>query len=144
MSYHYQVYIYQVLKRKLFLLLELPFSDISDSHVKTVLKILDVGIDVVLAHANKYSRADIEKFIFIGARLQLNADAFTSFFDKKSHFYEWLYRGDVVALGSDIHKRDRSAYKKFVKAQKKIGENLSYLCQKSDEIWENSKDFLPE
>lgn len=124
------------------ILLELPFSDISDNHVKTVSEIINMGLDVVLAHADKYLCTDIEKFIAVGARLQLNADAFTSVFRKKSHIYGWLDGGKVVAIGSDIHKKDKSAYKRFVKAKKKIGTNLDYLCKKSDEIWEKSKDFF--
>lgn len=124
------------------IILELPFSDVSDSHVKTVAEIMKLGLEVVLAHADKYERADIERFIFIGARLQLNANAFTSVFYKKPHIFDWLDRGDAVALGSDIHNKDKKAYKNFVKAKKKIGANLNYLCKKSDEIWSKSKDFL--
>ena len=123
------------------MLLELPFSDVSDSHVKTVAEIMKMGIRVILAHADKYERKDIERFIFIGAHLQLNADAFTRMLYKVPHIYDWIDRGDVVALGSDIHKKDKSAYKNFVKAKKKIGNTLNYLCKKSDEIWAQSKDF---
>lgn len=124
------------------ILIELPFSDISDPHVKTVSEIMNMGLDVVLAHADKYPHADIERFVYIGAKLQINANAITSIFNKKPHIYNWLDRGEVVALGSDIHKTDKRAYKDFVKAQKRIGNNLGYLCKKSDEIWSMSKDFF--
>ncbi len=126
------------------ILLELPFLDISDNHVKTVSKIMDMGLDVVLAHADKYERADIERFIYIGARLQVNADAFSSFFFKKPHLFDWIDRGDVVCLGSDIHGKNKTAYKFFSKAKKKIGNDLSYICEKSNEIWDKSRDFSHE
>ena len=102
---------------------------------------MNMGLDVVLAHADKYSRADVERFIIIGARLQINADAFTSILNKKPHVYDWIERGDVVALGSDIHKKDKGAYKRFLKAQKKIGNNLEYISKKSNEIWDTSKEY---
>ncbi len=124
------------------ILLELPFSDISDDHVKTVSRINEMGLDVVLAHGDEYRKSDVEKFISIGANVQLNAHAFTSFFDKKEHVYTWLRDGVVVALGSDIHNKDRFAYKRFVKAKKKLGDHLDAICKKSDEIWEKSKDFF--
>ena len=122
------------------MLLELPFSDVSDSHVKTVSQIMDMGIDVVLAHADLYERASIEHFIFVGAKLQINASSLTTLF-KQPHIYDWIDRGDVVALGSDIHNKYKGAYKKFLKAQKKIGAELDYIREKSNEIWEMAKDF---
>lgn len=122
------------------LLLELPFSDVSDIHVDTVSQIMNANMDVVLAHADQYAPADIERFISVGARLQVNASALTSLF-KRQDVFDWIDRGCVVALGSDIHNKDRSAYKKFLKAQKKISSKLDYICKKSDEIWEMSKVF---
>ena len=123
------------------MLIELPFSDISNNHIKTVLEIMKMGIDVILAHADRYNVVDVERFISIGAKLQLNTSAFFPVFRKKTHIFDWLQRGDVVALGSDIHNKDRLAYRRFIKAQRLIGESLEYVRNKSDEIWENSKIF---
>lgn len=120
------------------LLLELPYHHIGEPEITTVTKIIALGFDVILAHADKYSRGDIEKFVYLGAKIQLNAGALASLFAQK-HLFDWIERGLVVALGSDIHGVDKSAYKKFKKAIVKIEHNASYIAKKSDEIWNASK-----
>lgn len=122
------------------LLLELPFSDISEQHVTTVSEIISEGIDVILAHADKYNTSDIEKFIPLGVKLQLNADAFLTLF-KRTNLYDWLNRDLVVALGSDIHMRDKRAYKNFSKTISKLGNSLDSVYTASNKIWENSKEY---
>lgn len=122
------------------LLLELPFSDISDAHVKTVAEIIAQGFDVVLAHADKYASSDIEKFIPLGVKLQLNAMAFSTVF-KRANLYDWLDKKLVVALGSDIHMKDRRAYRTFSKTVVKLGDALSNVTAESNKIWEKSKEY---
>ena len=122
------------------MLLELPFSDISDAHVATVSEIISQGYNIVLAHADKYNPKDIEKFIPIGVKLQLNADAFLTLF-KRTTLYEWLEKDLVVAFGSDIHRRDKGAYKRFAKAITKLNGSLDTVYLESDKIWENSKEY---
>ena len=121
-----------------YLLLELPFADLTDEHVETAAKIMQLGITVVIAHADRYDREWVEKFIKIGALIQLNADAFT-FIRKRPHLLNWVDARLVVGLGSDIHGPRRRFYNNFVNAQKKIGESLSLIVKFSDKIWEESK-----
>ena len=125
------------------LLIELPFSNILDSHVATVNKILSQGFDVVLAHADKYSSSDIEKFLPLGVKLQLNANSLVTFF-KREHLYTWLEKGLVVALGSDIHKKDKSAYKRFAKAAHSLGDRVTDVYAASDKIWRSTKEYEPK
>ena len=122
------------------LLLELPFADFQQEYCDSVYTLVRNGVDVLLAHADRYDRNDIERLVDNGARIQLNADSLSGFF-KKKHLYEWMERGIVVALGSDIHGSDKNAYKRFVTAIDKIGVYAEYIKEESDKIWNNSKKF---
>ncbi|MBQ2876618.1 MAG: hypothetical protein IJE25_06385 [Clostridia bacterium] len=121
------------------LLLELPFSGFSEGYIKSVKAIIKSGIDVVLAHVDRYDPENINKLLKIGAKAQVNASALCSFFRNKQ-LYEWLESGVIVAIGSDIHNRTRSAYDHFSKAIRKIGEYAERIKNSSDAIWD--KAFL--
>ena len=119
------------------LLLELPFNDFSISYKSTVKSLIKRGINVVLAHADRYDPRSIELLIDAGAKIQLNTDSFAGLI-KPRHLYDWIERGLVVALGSDIHGRDKKAYRFFLKAVKKIGENNAKI------IFESSLNLLDQ
>ena len=102
------------------LLLELPYSDFSDNYVQSVRNLIKDGYEVVLAHAERYSPENIEEMIRAGAKIQLNAGALSGIFVDRT-VSSWMERGVVVALGSDIHMRDPSAYKRFAKARARLG-----------------------
>lgn len=116
------------------LLLELPFTKFQSSFIHSVKKLVSRGINVVLAHADRYSPDGIEALVAKGAKIQLNADSLATFF-KKRVLYDWLERDLVVALGSDIHGRDKRAYSNFAKASAKIKEYLPRIKSASDAIW---------
>ena len=122
------------------ILIELPFSEHSENHVESVNELIKSGLDVVIAHADRYDKSIVEKYTAIGAKLQLNASALTKLV-KPKHLFDWIDRGLVIAVGSDIHRIDKSAYKKFNKAKSKLKENISYLKDKSDAIWNISKKY---
>lgn len=119
------------------LLLELPFTDFTDNFCISVENLCLMGYRVVLAHADRYQADDIEKLVSSGAKIQLNADSVTTFF-KKKHLYNWAERGLVVALGSDIHNANKSAYKKFDKAKEKFADYLDVIKESSDKFWADS------
>ena len=102
------------------LLLELPYSDFSESYVQSVRNLTKDGYEVVLAHAERYHPENIEEMVRAGAKIQLNAGALSGLFVDRT-VSSWVDRGIVVALGSDIHMRDPSAYKRFVKARARLG-----------------------
>ena len=116
------------------LLLELPFSDFQPEYCNSVYNLINNGINVVIAHADRYFPESIEKLIELGAKLQLNADSLSVFF-KRRHLYDWLDRGLVVAIGSDIHGLDKNAYKNFSKAKNKILPYLDVIKAASDKIF---------
>ena len=118
-----------------YLLLELPFLDFKDEYCYTVEELLNSGIDIILAHADRYPAKNINALIDIGVnKLQLIASSIATLM-KKKHLYEWIDSGYIVALGSDIHGNDYSAYKKFSNAEHKLSHRLPAIKQKSDEIW---------
>ena len=116
------------------LLLELPYVNDSLDSVETVSALIDRGFNIVLAHADRYRAEEIDRLIAIGARLQLNADALSGLFVRPS-VRKWLKQGVVAAIGSDIHKKDKSAYSRFVRAKKKVSKYLGSIVEQSDAIW---------
>lgn len=118
-----------------YILLELPFSDFREEYCTTVRKIMKSGIEVILAHVDRYSKENIESMYDVGVRkFQLNAESLCGIF-KQKHLLEWAREGLVVALGSDIHGADKKAYHRFEKAKKALGDSLSVMKEKSDEIF---------
>ncbi len=119
------------------ILIELPFSDFRTEYCDTVESIIDLGFDVVLAHVDRYPQANIELLHSIGVnKFQINAVSLATLF-KKKHLFNWVEKGLVVGLGSDIHGADTKAYKCFNKAISALGDRTKSIKDKSDEIWNN-------
>ena len=124
-----------------YLLLELPFLDFKNEYCDTVEALLDDGFDVILAHADRYPKENINTLISLGVnKLQLNAESLAKFI-KVKHIYSWIESGYVVALGSDIHGIDDSAYKRFSKAKAKLSDKISVIKRHSDKIWADVEEF---
>jgi protein-tyrosine phosphatase len=115
------------------LLLELPFTDFSDSYVYSVKMLLKQGYKVILAHADRYDPDNIDRLISAGAMVQLNADSLSRLL-VQPHVRRWIEKRKVVALGSDIHGPDNKAYKRFERAVKKLGAHAAYVFESSNEL----------
>ena len=115
------------------LLIELPFSDFRNEYITSVERLISNGYTVVLAHVERYPKENIEKLISLGALLQCNASAFSKIFIK-GHIKKWLKEGLIVALGSDIHKADTDAYKKVIKAKKKLADEYENIMKKTETL----------
>lgn len=102
------------------LLLELPFTDFDKRYRASVHSLIKQGINVVLAHADRYDEENVNSLVSVGAKIQLNAKSLSGLFVKK-HLYKWIDAGIVVGLGSDIHGTDKKAYKNYVTAIRKMG-----------------------
>lgn len=116
------------------LLLELSYTDFQYSHVKSVSTLVSSGVDVVLAHADRYPKENIARLLEVGARIQLNVDSLKSLFLPK-HLKEWIISGRVIALGSDIHGRDQKAYRNFATAVSRLSGYIDHIKEQSDIIW---------
>ena len=123
------------------LLLELPYDVFKDEYCDSVKKMVEQGIDVVLAHADRYPKKNIEKMLKCGARAQLNASSLCKLFIRRE-LYKWIKDKNVIALGSDIHGKSKKAYDNFTRAVNKIAENVEYIKAESDSVWDKSTEFV--
>ena len=120
------------------LLLELPFHHFPEEFCDSVESLVSSGVQVIIAHADRYPEYYIEEMISRGASVQLNASSLSSLIVPR-RYLEWIDRGVVRGLGSDIHGADKRAYKSFVKALSKIGNRKIEIKKYSDEIWSKAK-----
>ena len=116
------------------LLLELPFSDFHRSYYDTVEEFISRGYTVLLAHCDRYDSEIIENMLDLGAKMQLNVSSIGKMFVKK-HLKNWINDGVVYAFGSDIHGKDKNAYKIFNAA-------LGKYSHPADTIMARSKMLL--
>ena len=116
-----------------YILLEIPMNNCSSEIVEAARKInANPNTKVILAHADRYPKENIEKMIKSGAKIQLNASGLCTLF-KRKHLYKWIESDLVVALGSDVHGVDRTAYSKFIKAIERIPAFVEGIMIKSAE-----------
>ncbi len=125
------------------LLLELPTNNFSYRYTDSVEQMIKMGIDVIIAHADRYSQSNVNELLGVGARLQLNASSVARLFVKK-HITDWISCGKVVALGSDIHGRDNKAYRTFSRAAEKLSSKCESIKTESDKIWQDAEPFIFE
>ena len=115
------------------ILLELPFSPFKREYENAVEDLISDGYDVILAHADRYQKENIERLIPLGVKLQLNASSLSGIFTKK-HLINWIDKGLVVGLGSDIHMADKKAYASYSKARGKLNSRFDKIMQKSNDL----------
>ena len=100
------------------ILFEMPDLPWGESLIETLESVRKIGLDVIIAHADRYGVKESQIFIDMGFKIQLNAEGLCSVF-KKSKFIDWAKNGYVYALGSDKHihsKNPPSDYRNFIKA----------------------------
>ena len=118
-----------------YMLVELPFSNFNDEYAYTVKKIMKKGINVILAHVDRYPAHEIELMMDVGVKyMQINAESISGVF-KNKNVKKWINDGRVVALGSDIHGEDKKAYIRFLKAKSALADNIGQVKSFTDEIW---------
>lgn len=120
------------------MLLELPFADFDLNELSSIGALADMGIDIIIAHAERYSDEVVNECIDYGVKLQVNSSFITKGLAVKKRVKGWLDGGLVSAIGSDIHKRDQSAYKCFRKSIKKIKSYIDLIKERSDAVWDKS------
>ena len=118
------------------IMIELPFCDFNDGYVDTVREIQNSGFSVILAHADRYPKENIERLIDIGVSLQLNVSSLCKFI-KRKHLFKWIEDERVVALGSDIHGINERPYKDFLFFKKKFQDEFNQISNASLKLWNN-------
>jgi protein-tyrosine phosphatase len=119
------------------ILVEMPFTNWSDTLLFSVLGIRERGLCPVLAHIDRYSPERIRPLLDEGMLAQLNAEAFR-LFGKGMQYLPLVKKGQVVALGSDLHEAKAGDYARFVKAQKKLGDAAHTVFAATAKLLENA------
>lgn len=117
------------------ILLEMPDGSWSTDLLDTVVEIQNTrGLRVVLAHVDRYDKRGIQQLFDQGICGQVNAEALSSLFVKK-HLKDWIWNGDIVALGSDIHGV-KNGYHDFSKVKKFHKEWFDVLMERTEQLYQ--------
>ena len=106
------------------ILLEMPFTSWSDGCVDAVRNIARSGLQVVMAHINRYSERNVEKLCDacydLDLMYQLNSEIVGGFFAKRKidRLTDAL---SVAAIGSDLHGTSEVSVAKLIKLSKYLG-----------------------
>ena len=90
-----------------YILIEMPFSEWTDSMVSSIEKIISKGFTPIMAHIERYLRyngnlSKIYELVQIGAFFQMNCKYLNSFFTRRKAV-SFVKKGIVIALGTDCH-----------------------------------------
>ncbi len=122
------------------LLLELPYTGFAYEGYRSVRELVKCGVNVVIAHPERYAVNFINNVIDEGAVLQLNAPVISKILIS-AQIKKWMNSGHVVAVGSDIHRSDKRAYAMFKKAINSVGNIIDFIKEKSDIVWNCAKEI---
>ena len=120
------------------IMLELPFNYFNEGYIDTVEAISNNGFNVLLAHADRYPKENIERLIELGVSLQVNVSSLCKLV-KRKNLFKWIEDGRVVALGSDIHGTKERNYKDFVSVQKRYPDEFNQISAASLKLWSKFK-----
>ena len=120
------------------ILLEMPYEYWSSSLEETMLRFLeDSGLVPVLAHVDRYDPDRIEHLLRLGFLAQLNAECFSTLRGRRQKF-DWIDRGSVVALGSDIHGV-KPGYAEFTHALKVLKDRADVIFRRTEQLLEENR-----
>lgn len=91
------------------------------------------GLCPVIAHIDRYSARGREKLLSLGYKTQINATALLGF-GKKKYYSKLIEEDKVHVIGSDSHGDGTDSYPFFVKAARKLGDNMEKLAFNSRRI----------
>ena len=115
------------------MLCELPFRGLTAGMTETFQRLMeDREINPVLAHVDRYDPTVIENLFGIGLKGQLNAEPFSRHFHRR-RLLPWIDRGQIVALGSDIHGTE-TGYSQYLKAVEFLGDRFDTIEERVREL----------
>lgn len=115
------------------MLCELPFRGLTGGMTETFERLLeDREIVPVLAHVDRYEPTTIENLFGLGISGQLNAEPLSHRFHRR-RLLPWIDRGNIVALGSDIHGT-QIGYSQYLKAVDFLGERFNTIEERVREL----------
>ena len=109
------------------ILIEMPDPPWVDGLYDTLYAIKMMGYDIVIAHAERYGKANAEKLIESGYAVQLNSGSVCSM-GTKHMCALWAESGFVYALGSDTHVGSSvPSYKSMQKAVRTLSDSIELI-----------------
>ena len=115
------------------MLCELPFRDLPSGMTETFERLAEEHeITPVLAHVDRYDPTVIENLFGLGLKGQLNAEPFSRRFHRR-RLLPWIDRGEIVALGSDIHGT-QTGYTHYLKAVEFLGDRFQTIEARAREL----------
>ena len=118
------------------MLCELPFRGLPSGMTETFERLMEErDIVPVLAHVDRYDPTVIENLFGLGIQGQLNAEPLSRRFHRR-RLLPWIDRGQIVALGSDIHGT-AIGYSQYLKA-------VDFLGPRFDAIEERVRELLKD
>ena len=122
------------------ILVEMPDLPWSDALMETLVAIRDeLGLEVVIAHIDRYGKKEAARLIAKGFKAQINSDSTVSL-SMRGTVLNWVKSGHIYALGSDKHVHSDKAsytYKEFPKA-------AAILSKYADSINERTLKLIGE
>ena len=123
------------------LLLELPMTPEWNKTMLYEVKRLATRFTVVLAHIDRYTDLHSEELMSLmsaGVCAQVNTSSFSHKSDKNA-LSPFIEAGYVVALGSDLHGSSKKIYRRFRKAEGRLGEDYVRIMKSSAELLTNAE-----
>jgi tyrosine-protein phosphatase YwqE len=119
------------------ILIEMPDPPWNPSIIDTLINIKKHrGLNVIIAHVERYGKSNAKKLISLGFKVQLNAESFASLI-KRHTLINWIKDGHVVGIGSDIHVHSSSTpqnYNILIKASKTLSKHINDINKRSCEL----------
>lgn len=122
------------------LLLEMPFingTNWTNKLYNTAEEILNMGIQPVLAHVDRYPAKAIEPLLKKGLLAQVNADGLCRMF-KRRQLIEWINNGSVVALGSDLHEARPDGYRAWYRVMTTMPDQFHTVMRRTESLLQNA------
>jgi protein-tyrosine phosphatase len=123
------------------LLLEMPYQTHWEERlIDTVVRLrADRGLEVILAHPERYPAKEINKILDQGFQVQLNVASTAKLFPS-SIISKCMKQQCVAAYGSDIHGL-HNCYQAFTKSMKKWGEGAELVMEKTRKLIVSKEDL---
>ena len=115
------------------ILSELSFRGYAGNMGETFERMMDDGLNPILAHVDRYETTLIENYFSLGLFGQVNAEAITRRFGRRT-LLQWIDEGLILALGSDIHGAN-DGYAPYTKAR-------AILADRGDRLDAATEDLL--
>lgn len=119
------------------ILSELSFRGYAGNMGETFERMLDDGLNPILAHVDRYETTLIDNYFSLGLFGQVNADAITRRFGRRT-LLQWIDDGLILALGSDIHGAN-DGYAPYTKARAILAERADRLDAASEHLLSGAK-----